>query len=239
MAIIQHPVNGDIVALKDALEATGFFDHFSYDDDENPTVLFCYDSDNNLLFQVEAWVEQGVNAFWRYKVYKSSGQYVEASGAAQKNTSTKYGVPTSLYIVGSKAAILHFQNSASGAAFIAIGITNNGVVGFATPSEYLNNSTGGRENSSVNVCSWDDDGSMSTALRIADANTPMVGNSVQFVPIPMHGVYGTPEFLENVYYMPMVQDGMRNSVQEIAASDGNVYFTNGFIAAYDDVGLTT
>ena len=238
MAIIKYTVDDDITALKVALEATGFFDHFAYDDDETPTALSCYDSDSNLIFKVEAYVPKQATTAWVYTAYKSGGASIELNGWAVKNTTGKWGLPADIYIVGSKSAIFHFKYSTSGAAFLAIGKTNTETIGFAMPVSLYNN-TGANEVTSLQIAAWDDDSALTTSLRIADESAPMVGNSVQFVPIPMHGVYGTPEFLENVYYMPMVQSGMRGLFQEITASDGNVYLTNGYIAAHDDIGITT
>ena len=223
MAITQYPINGDLAALKAALDATGFFSNTAYDNETTPTKVLCYDADDNLLFEALAT---------GCKVYKSDGTFVSI-------TSNNYGSPVSFYTVGSKAALIHYANAkGQPSACAAFGHTNTGKIGFAIPASFGATSVNANITQMV-VAAWDDPGDMTTKLQVADSSAPMVGNSVQFVPIPMHGVYGTPEFLENVYYMPMVQSGMRGLVQEIVASDGKVYFTNGYIAAYDDVGLTT
>lgn len=224
MAITQYPINGDLAALKAALDATGFFSSTAYDNETTPTKVLCYGADSNLLFEV---LTTGCI------VYKSDGASVSSDG------SSNYGSPVSLYTVGSKAALIHYANAkGQPSACAAFGLTNTGKIGFAIPASFGATAVNANITQMV-VAAWDDPGDMTTKLQVADSNAPMVGNSVQFVPIPMHGVYGTPEFLENVYYMPMVQNGMRGLVQEIVASDGKVYFTNGFIAAYDDMGLTT
>ena len=241
MAITQYAINGDVTALKAALEATGFFASLAYDDDENPTQVLCYDSDQNLLFHVRAWIQSGSNNYWAYKAYRSNGSNFEYTGAGIKNSNNNYGVPTYLYKVGAKAAVIHFQKSASGAALLVIAKTASGSIGFVGPSDFLTNSSGNGEMTNLVVVSWDDDPALTTRLCVSSSPnaSPMIGNATLLVPVPLHGTYGNSLSFETVFFIPMSQAGMRGVVQEITDSDGKNYLTNGYIAALDDGGDET
>lgn len=222
MAITRYDINGDLTALKAALDATGFFDSTAYDSDETetPTKVLCYDASNNLLFEASAT---------GCKAYKSGGGYAGTSG------SSNYGSPTYLYRVGTKAALIQHANAkGNSSACTVIGMTNTGVLGFAFPRT-LGATSATADVAQMGVAAWDDPSDMTSLLAIS--STSMAGNSAQLVPIPMHGVYGTPEYMETAFYLPMAQTNMRSIMQEFVAADGKTYLTNGWIAVYDDIGL--
>ena len=221
MAITRYDINGDLTALKAALDATGFFDSTAYDSDETPTKVLCYDASNNLLFEAYAT---------GCKAYKSGGGYAATSG------SSNYGSPTYLYRVGTKAALIQHANAkTNSSACTVIGMTNTGALGFAFPRT-LGATSANADVTQMGVAAWDDPSDMTSLLAIS--STSMEGNSAQLVPIPMHGVYGTPEYMETAFFLPMAQTNMRSIMQEFTAADGKTYLTNGWIAAYDDVGVT-
>lgn len=235
MAITQYVINGDVTALKAALEATGFFASLAYDDDENPKHILCYDSEQNLLFDIGAWLATDNNNYWGYKAYRSDGTNYEYSGSGVKNSNNNYGVPTYLYKVGSKAAVIHFQNSASHAAFLVIAKTSSGSIGFVGASDYLVNSSGNGEMTNLMVVSWDDDPALTTRLCVSSSPnaSPMIGNATLLVPVPLHGTYGNPLNFETVFFIPMSQAGLRGVVQEIVGSNNKTYLTNGYLAVLD------
>ena len=217
MAITRYDINGDLTALKAALDATGFFDSTAYDSDETPTKVLCYDAGNNLIFEVT-----GGN----YRAYKSGGGYSGVSGGST------FGSPTYLYRVGTKAALIQHANAkGDSSACTVIGMTNTGVLGFAFPRT-LGATSANADVTQMGVAAWDDPSDMTSLLTIS--STSMEGNSAQLVPIPMHGVYGAPEHMETAFFLPMAQSNMRSIMQEIVSADGKTYLTNGWVAAYDD-----
>lgn len=233
MAITQYTINGDITALKAALEAAGFFASLAYDDDETPTQIMCYDSDENLLFKVRAYVASGSSTYWDFTAYRSDSSSFAYSGASNVSTHNGYGAPTYLYTVGSKAAVIYFQNSASHAVFLVIAKTTSGSIGFVGPADYMTNSSGNGEVINQMVVSWDDDPSLTTRLYIANPSGIMIGNATLLVPVPLHGTYGNPMNFETVFFIPMSQAGMRGVVQQIVGSNNKTYLTNGYLAVLD------
>ena len=64
MSITRFDVNGNLAALKTALEALTFFASVDYDDDTTPTKVQCRDEDNNLIFEMSGN---------QYTIYRSDG----------------------------------------------------------------------------------------------------------------------------------------------------------------------
>ena len=229
MAIQRIDIGRSLANLKAALEATGLFYSMDYNDESNPTVLRCYDADGNTLFTV-TYIPTATNPTFAWRAYKSNGSYIEVSTPAASDST--FGVPSYLYIVGTDTAVIHFANSVSRAAFIVIGKTTTGTIGFVLTTG-LSNSTTNSECDNLRVASWDDDGSMDGLLYVTNGQSPMVGNSSLLVPIPLHGAYNTPICMKSAYFMPIAQNGMRRVVQEIVGSDGKTYLTNGEVAIKD------
>lgn len=231
MAIERYDVNGDFAALKSALEATEIFASVVFNESETQDTIFCYDSEEHLLFKVQFPIRLGSQDGWSFTAYKSDGTTVAGSGIGTSTTS--YGSPTYLYKVGSSGILIHFNNSASHAAVMVIGKTNTDHIGFIFPSTGITNSSGNDETVSINVCAWDDEGTKTTSLRITNAPPGMIGNSTLLVPVPLHGSYGVQENFRNVFFIPMAQEGMRGVVQEIIGSNNKTYLTNGYLAVLD------
>ncbi|MBQ6040203.1 MAG: hypothetical protein IJL32_05450 [Oscillospiraceae bacterium] len=215
MAITRYTL-GTLEALKTALEATGLFNDTQYDDDTTPTNVLCYDEDDHLIFEATS------NSF---KAYKSGGTYISCGGSS-------YGVPTYLYTFSTQAAVIHLGNAkANASTCIVMGKTNTGTVGFAFPRTVGATSVNA-DVSTMSVAAWDDPDDMTSLLTIS-GSTPMEGNSTEIVHIPMHGAYGEPEYIEDAFFIPMAQSGMRSLMQEIVDSDGKSYLTNGWVAVLD------
>lgn len=230
--ITRYDIGRSLANLRAALEATGFFASMAYNDDSNPIILMCYDADGNMIFRVS--YDTGLTSpSFTWRAFKSGGSYIELSSAATSDTS--YGTPTYLYMIGTDTAVIHFATSASRAAFIIIGKTTTGTIGFVMPGSLLN-STAGPECCNLQIASWDDDNAMTAYLYVSNAQSPSVGNSSLLVPIPMHGKYNEPISMTEAFFLPIAQNGMRSVVQEITDPDGNTYLTNGQVAIRDNVG---
>ena len=211
MAIERYEINGDLSALKTALQATGLFDSVTLDSDSTPTLLTCKDEDNHTLFTVEA------GSSWTYTAYKDAETSVQTTGTSYV-AEAKY-----LYKVGDSAVI-----EVPNAILLAMGKTNTGAVGFAIPAEFSNTANKGN----VKVAYWGDDVLMSNNLIFSVAQNPMVGNHCQFVEVPMHGTYSQNVYLQDVFYLPIAQPGLRGVIQEITGLAGT-YLTNGYLAAVE------
>lgn len=225
MAITRYDVNGNLAALKTALEALTFFASVDYDDDTTPTKVQCRDADDNLIFETNGSV---------YTIYRSDGTSHSQGGG------TNYSTATYLFKVGSKVAAFQCtQAKAHSETLVVFGKTNTGTIGFAIPRTFGATSVNA-DPSQFWVCAWDDDphfsSSLSASLLVVGT---MIGNSTQLANLPLHGTYGTPEYIENAFCLHCVQEGMRNLLQEITSQDGETYLTNGWVALLDDGGDET
>lgn len=218
MAIVRTDINGDIAAMKAALETLvpDFFATVEYDDTTTPTAINCKDADDNTLFIVNT-----ANSGWTFSFYKDGSTVVSSQGT------TSTAAPVYCYKVGSASAVIQHPNG----QFSIISKTNTGGVGFAIPTQFSYTANKGE----YRVGCWGDDTLITTNLLFTSSTSgaEMVGNQCQLVEIPMHGTYDQPIYLQSAYYMPMAQSGMRGVVQEITGERGT-YLTNGYVALLDN-----
>lgn len=220
MAITRTDINGDIAALKAALETLvpDFFATVEFDNDTSPTTVICKDADGNTTFTVS-----GVSGSTTYAAYKNATTSASAS-STDSNSSPLY-----FYKVGSNGAVIQCKRSGT---LIIIGKTNTGVTGFALPNALGSNLIANL--ASATIACWGDDPALTGTIRIAEASGAQLnGNHTLFVPIPMHGTYAENIYLPKAFFLPMTQDGMRGVVQELTADEGT-YLTNGYVALLDD-----
>lgn len=221
MAIERYTVNGDLTALKTALEATNIFEAVVFNDDEQPTAVLCKDTDDNIVFSVTQNSSQYTHA-----AYRSNGTSVSAGGS--------YSKPVYVYKIGTSSAAINCAEAKSApTALVLIGKTNTGKIGVAMPRTFGATSANA-DITQMAVVAWDDDPAMTSLVKIGD----MVGHSTLLVDLPLHGSYGTPENIVGCYIMPMTQEGMRGALQEITCDD-KTYLTNGYVAILDDGGDET
>lgn len=228
MAITRTDINGDITALKVALETLvpDFFASVEYDDAESPTTVICKDADENTIFE---YYVGGTNAFG-VKAYKNAETYV---GTGQSTGQT--WKPVYFYKVGSNGAVIQMSNN----LIMIIAKTNTGATGFALYPQLFSNVNNAI--ATVAGACWGDDPSLSDWTVICGTGSGTssiltstgIGNHTLFVPIPMHGMYNQNIYLPKAFFMPMVQTGMRGTVQELS-TDSGTYLTNGYIALLDD-----
>lgn len=227
MAITRTDINGDIAALKAALETLvpDFFASVEYDDAESPTTVICKDADENTIFE---YYIGGPNVFGM-KAYKNAETYV---GVAQATGTT--WKPLYFYKVGSNGAVIQLPNS----LFIIIAKTNTGKTGFALYPQLF--TTAAQTITVVASACWGDDPALSNWILICGSgsgtsatSTLSIGNHTLFVPVPMHGTYEQNIFLPKAFFIPMAQDGMRGVVRELS-TDSGTYLTNGYVALLDD-----
>lgn len=227
MAITRTDINGDITALKAALETLvpDFFASIEYDDAENPTAVICKDADGNTIFD---YYISGSNNFGM-KAYKNAETYV--GGAQTTGTTWK---PLYFYKVGSNGAAIQLPNN----LIVIIAKTNTGKTGFALYPQLF--STAAQTLPVVASACWGDDPALSNWVLICGSgsgtsatSTPSIGNHTLFVPVPMHGTYAEQIYLPKAFFLPMAQSGMRGMVQELS-TDSGTYLTNGYVALLDD-----
>lgn len=220
MAITRTDINGDITELKSALETLipDFFATVELDDAESPTTVICKDTDGNTLFT--ATYIAGSSA--TYTAYKNATTSISSS-ATTLNARQLY-----FYRVGESNAAIQCPNG----DFIVISKTNTSGVGFVIPDNFVTTQSAHFVKNSV-AC-WGDDPALDSSLTITGSSgSTMIGNHCLLVPIPLHGVYGTPYYLPHAFFLPMAQDGMRGVVQELS-TDSGTYLTNGYVALLDD-----
>ena len=216
MAIIRTEINGDLTALKTALESLGFFASVTLDSESTPTTVTCKDADNHTLLTYNITGSGTRTATW--SVYKNATTHVDWDTSA----ATPAGQPKNFYKVGSNGAVIQ---SNSNNFMLLIGKTNTEAIGVA-----MQNST-----ATAIVGCWGDDADLTTQLTACANSSPMTGNHVLFVQIPMHGAYNTPTWMTKAFFLPMAQNNMRNVMQEVSG-DAGVYLTNGYFAMIDDAG---
>jgi len=222
MAIARTDINGNIAALKAALETLvpDFFASIEYDDATTPTGVICKDENANTIFKVR----NTSGNFYSYTAYKNAetAQETSASGAS----------PKYMYKVGGNGAVLE----TTGSSFVIIAKTNIGATGFALP-DTMTNVGSSRKAANYHTACWGDDPALTDGLVFGTSSdaTANNGNHTLFVPIPMHGTYEQNIFLPKAFFLPMAQSGMRGVVQELTADEG-VYLTNGYVALLDDGG---
>ena len=220
MSITRTDINGDITALKAALETLvpDFFASVELDDDTTPTTAICKDASGNTIFTVSS-ISSGNVA---YTAYKDATTNVRGS-ATQQNARPLY-----FYKVGNNSAAIQCPNH----HFVLISKTNTAGVGFVIPDSFSTGS--GTHYVRNNVACWGDDPALDSPLTITGGtSSEMEGNHTQFVQIPLHGTYNENIYLPKAFFFPMVQEGMRGVVQELTTDDGT-YLTNGYIALLDD-----
>lgn len=222
MSIQRTDINGDIVLLKAALETLipDFFATVELDDTESPTTVICKDSSENTIFTV-AMTTSGTTVNYAYTAYKNATTSVSSSAASNS------AQPIYFYKIGESNAVIQCPSS----NLVVISKTNASGVGFVIPNSFASGQA--THLSRLNVACWGDDSALSSLLTITNVSgDTMIGNQCLLVPIPMHGVYGTPIYLPHAFFLPMAQDGMRGTVQQL--QDGEVtYLTNGYLAMMD------
>lgn len=219
MSIQRTDINGDIVLLKAALETLipDFFATVELDDMESPTTVICKDTDGNTLFTAQYTAGNSAT----YTAYKNAATSITGNGTPS------LARPLYFYKVGDSNAAIQCPNN----HFVVISKTNASGVGFVIPETFATG-TGTHYARNVVAC-WGDDPALDSYLTITGSTgSTMIGNQCLLVPIPLHGVYGTPIYLPHAFFLPMAQDGMRGTVQQL--QDGEVtYLTNGYIALMD------
>ena len=219
MAIQRIEIANSLTSLGIALGAlTAFFDSVEFDDNSNPTKITCKDDSDNVIFEVE---DNG--GTWTYTAYKDENTSVASPASSQSVAGPLY-----LYTVGNTGAIIEAPNG----FLIAIAKVTTGETGFVIPNAFGVAANKG----DVNVACFGDDPLLSTRLLFAGNSNgdgqPMIGNQCLFTPVPLHGTYRRPMYLQNTFFMPMAQAGMRGTVQQI--TDGtSTYLTNGYLAMLD------
>lgn len=221
MAITRTDINGDITALKAALETLvpDFFASVEYDDATTPTGVICKDADGNTIFKAG---KASSSNYFSYAAYKNAetAQETSASGAS----------PKYMYKVGGNGAVLE----TTGPSFVIIAKTNIGTTGFALP-DTMTVVSSIKKAANYHTACWGDDPALTDGLVFGTASdaTANNGNHTLFVPIPMHGTYSEQIYLPKAFFMPMAQNGMRGAVQELS-TDSGTYLTNGYVALLDD-----
>lgn len=217
MAITRTEIDGDLTALKTALESLGFFASVTLDNESTPTTVTCKDSDNNTLLVYSNAVSGGTTTS-TWSVYKNSSTHADYAAGGTNPINR----PKNFFKVGSNGAVIQTFN---GSYMILIGKTNTEGIGVAMQSSMA----------TAIVGCWGDDADMTTQLTACASSSPMAGNHVLFVPIPMHGSYNTPTYMTKAFFLPMAQNNMRGIMQEVSG-DAGVYLTNGYFAMIDDAG---
>lgn len=222
MAIQRIEINGDMTALKAALETMipDFFASVELASDESSTTITCKDSNENTIFTIAKTVS-GSTTNVAYTAYKNAATSVSCSAAASSAN------PLYLFKIGESNVVIQCPSS----NLVVISKTNTYDTGFVIPNSFASGQT--THLSRLNVACWGDDPSLSSLLTITNASgDTMIGNQCLLVPVPLHGVYGTPIYLPHAFFLPMAQDGMRGTVQQL--QDGEVtYLTNGYLAMMD------
>lgn len=221
MAITRTDINGDITALKVALETLvpDFFASVEFDDTTTPTAINCKDADNNTVFTVTK-----NSSGFSYNVFK------DASTSVSATSTDTYSQPLYFYKVGDNGAAIQCRRNS---ALIVIAKTNTGVSGFALPNGFGSTLTANL--ATVQIACLGDDPMLTSPLTIttSTSSSQMTGNHTMFVQIPMHGTYEQSIYLLKAFFLPMAQDGMRGAVQELS-TDSGTYLTNGYVALLDD-----
>lgn len=221
MAITRTDINGDITALKAALETLvpDFFASVEFDDATTPTAINCKDADSNTVFTVT----KNSNGF-SYNVFK------DASTSISATSTDLYSQPLYFYKVGDNGAAIQCRRNST---LIVIAKANTGATGFALPNGF-SSSLASNLTTSPTGC-WGDDPVLTTSLTIttSTSGSQMTGNHTMFVQIPLHGTYEQSIYLLKAFFLPMAQDGMRGEVQELS-TDSGTYLTNGYVALLDD-----
>ena len=221
--ITRYDVSSGLPALKDALSAMGLFSSVTLDNESTPTTVTCKDSNDNTLFTVAT---SGSSMGYYYTAYKNADTSISlGSGTTGSNFIYAYKIGTN-----GGAILIGSSDTAASTDLMLIGRTNYGAVAFCFPSSVGSHNFGVRK-----VACWGDDLLLSDNLNFTGSSAdgyPMIGNQCLFVPIPMHGLYNRPLYMKNAYFLPMVQAGMRGTLQTITDGD-DTYFTNGFVAMLD------
>ena len=214
MAIIRSDINGDLTALKTALESLDWFASVTLDDPSTPTTLTCKDSDNNILLE---WYKSSSN--YGAKAFKDSTHYIGSSAVSGNTYNPQY-----FYKVGDNGAVI--KSNETNTIFI-IAKTNEDKIGFAFP--YSNTAF------QIEATCWGDDVTMTDYFYVCNSSGSGsgIGNHCLFVKIPLHGTYNTAMELPKAFFLTSAQPNMRGIVQEITGGLG-VYMTNGYIALLDD-----
>ena len=216
--ITRYTVNGDLAALKTAIEAVGIFSTVVLDDDTTPTKVICKDASENVLFEAaKSGSSRG------YTAYCSAGSSASVTG------STGESDVVYAYKVGTSCVL---QIGATNKQLLVIGKTNKNGIGIVLPTAL----SGGNAQYNIRMMCWNDQPVSSTSSLIFGTSSSMnTINHTLFVEIPMNGSYTQALYLPNAFFMPMVQEGMRGAIQQLEI-DGEVRLTNGWLAVRDDVG---
>lgn len=209
--ITRTEINGNLTALKTALESLGFFATVTLDDATSPTKVTCKDADNNVLFE---WLTN--SSSYGVKAYKDATHFAGTAPVSGNTYNPKY-----FFDLGENGCAIQMNTIAN---LLIITKTNDDRIGFAFPHHSTTLST-------LDATCWGDDANSTDYMQIcgSSGNGFGVGNHCQLVPIPLHGTYEEALYLPNAFYMPSVQANMRGVVQEITGEKGT-YLTNGYIA---------
>lgn len=214
MAIERTTINGDATALKNALDTLvpAFFAEVTATAGSSSSTAFaCKDADGNTLLSFTYLPNMTTT---EYRIYRDSTHYL---GANISQSKVSY-----FFKVGANGAFLQLTSG----GVIAIAKAANGKTAITIPA-VQNKAT------SIYAACWGDDTAYDKPLKFADDTNPMIGNNVQFVPVPLYGNYQLSNNIPKVFYMPMAQSNMRGIVQEVTSESGT-YITDGYIAMIDD-----
>ena len=208
MAITRTTINGDINALKTALESlgSGFFDSVTI----SSSMITCKDDDNNPVFYAS------ICYMTEYRGYRTASNYI----SAQSNET--YFKPMYFYKVGDVGGAIELAEG----SLILIAKTKSGKTGIVLPEP--------QTRGVLKAACFGDDSSFTGTLKFADSSSPTAGNHTQFVNVPLFGTYDSADYFENAFYIPMAQTGMRDVVQTVVTST-ETYLTDGYFALKETV----